>query len=106
MLVDAAGAAQLHWRIEQQQNWRQAQSVVDGRQPAMDPDSSDLISFGDGVRVYSERHTSDGRLHLCKRLVDGVWEHGTVNSDECVALTQSHQVPGPVGGWHHVAHVA
>jgi hypothetical protein len=106
MLVDAAGAAKLHWRIEQQQNWRQAQSVVDGRQPATDPDSEDLISFGDGVRVYSERYTSEGRLHLCKRLVDGVWEHGTVDGDECVALTKSHQVPEPVGVWPHVAHVA
>jgi hypothetical protein len=76
--VDAAGAESLRWRIEQQQHWRLAEAVLDGRQPSMDPDSEDLISVGDGIRIYSERHTRNGTMHLCKRLVDGVWEHGTL----------------------------
>jgi hypothetical protein len=77
--VDAAGAVRLRWRIEQQQHWRQAEAVTDGRQPAIDPDSDDLQSVGDGIRIYSARFTRDGTLRLCKRLVDGVWEHGTLD---------------------------
>ena len=77
-LVDAAGAERLRWRIEQQQHWRLAEAVLDGRQPAMDPDGEDLVSVGDGIRIYSERYTPDGQTHLCKRLVNGVWEHGTL----------------------------
>jgi hypothetical protein len=76
--VDAAGAASLRWRIEQQQHWRQAEAVLNGRQPTVDPDMDDLVSLGDGIRVYSERFTSDGRMRLCKRLVNGIWEHGTI----------------------------
>ena len=76
--VDAAGAEKLRWRIEQQQHWRLAQSVLDGRQPSIDPDQNDLVEIGDGVRIYSTRVTRDGVVHLCKRLVDGVWEHGTI----------------------------
>lgn len=76
--MDAAGAASLRWRIEQQQHWRQAEAVLDGRQPTVDPDMDDLVSLGDGIRVYSERFTSEGRMRLCKRLVAGVWEHGTI----------------------------
>ena len=77
--MDAAGAAKLRWRIEQQQHWRQAPAVLDGRQPSVDPDMDELVSVGDGIRVYAERSTSDGRMRLCKRLVDGVWEHGTLD---------------------------
>jgi hypothetical protein len=77
--VDAAGAENLRWRIEQQQHWRQAPAVLDGRLPSVDPDLNDLVDFGDGVRLYSSRMTRDGIVRLCKRLVDGVWEHGTVD---------------------------
>jgi hypothetical protein len=105
MLVDAAGAAKLQWRIEQQQHWRQAKAVADGRQPAIDPDSDDLASLGDGIRIYSERHTNQGRLYLCKRLVDGVWEHGTFDpAEEHVVLVPP--LEQPVGAEPHVAHVA
>jgi hypothetical protein len=76
--VDAAGAEKLRWRIEQQQHWRQAEAVLDGRQPSVDPDLNDLQTLGDGVRVYSTRHTREGMVCLCKRLVNGVWEHGTL----------------------------
>jgi hypothetical protein len=78
--MDAAGAQKLRWRIEQQENWRLAQAVIDGRQPNIDPDLNDLTDFGDRLRVYSTRVTGDGVIHLCKRLVDGVWEHGTIES--------------------------
>jgi hypothetical protein len=78
--VDAAGAEKLRWRIEQQEHWRQAQAVIDGRQPNIDPDLNDLTDFGAGLRVYSARVTRDGVIQLCKRLVDGVWEHGTIES--------------------------
>jgi hypothetical protein len=77
--VDAAGAAKLRWRIEQQQHWRQAPAVQDGRQPSVDPDMEELVSVGDGIRVYAQRRTSEGVLRLCKRLVEGVWENGTVD---------------------------
>jgi hypothetical protein len=82
--VDAAGAASLRWRIEQQEHWRQAQAVLDGLQPPVDPDMDDLLSLGEGIRVYSERFTGEGRMHLCKRLVAGLWELGTIaeSSDE------------------------
>jgi hypothetical protein len=82
--VDAAGAVELRWRIEQQQHWRQAEAVRDGRQPAMDPDSEDLEGVGDGIRIYSVRFTGEGRLRICKRLVDGVWEHGTLDDDAVI----------------------
>jgi hypothetical protein len=78
--VDAAGAQKLRWRIEQQQHWRQAQAVLDGRQPSIDPDLNDLTEFGDGVRLYSSRSTRDGMVRLCKRLVEGIWEHGTIEA--------------------------
>jgi hypothetical protein len=80
--VDAAGAEHLRWRIEQQQHWRQAQAVLNGRQPSVDPDLEDLTSVGDGIRIYSERFTGEGRIRLCKRLVDGVWEHGSLADGE------------------------
>ena len=76
--MDAAGAAKLRWRIEQQQHWRQAPAVKDGRQPSVDPDMEELVSVGEGLRIYSERRTSEGVLVLCKRLVEGVWENGTL----------------------------
>ena len=80
-LVDAAGAAKLRWRIEQQQHWRQAPAVQEGRQPSVDPDMEELVSVGDRLRVYTERRSSEGVLRLCKRLVDGVWENGTLEPD-------------------------
>jgi hypothetical protein len=76
--VDAAGARELRWRIEQQEHWRQAAAVVDGRQPRVDPDMNELVSLGEGLRVYSERFTFEGRFRLCKRLVGGLWEPGTI----------------------------
>ena len=83
--MDAAGAAKLRWRIEQQQHWRQAKAVLDGRQPSVDPDMEELVSVGEGIRVYAERDTSEGRLRLCKRLTDGVWESGTLGQETEVA---------------------
>jgi hypothetical protein len=77
--MDAAGAETLRWRIEQQQHWRQAQAVLDGRQPSVDPDQNDLETFEGDLRIYSSRSTRDGTVRLCKRLVDGAWQHGTVD---------------------------
>jgi hypothetical protein len=94
--VDAAGAVRLRWRIEQQQHWRQAQAVIDGRQPAIDPDSDDLQSVGDGIRLYSARFTRDGTLRLCKRLVDGVWEHGTLDEAYVVGRAPADEPPSTV----------
>jgi hypothetical protein len=104
--MDAAGAAGLHWRIQQQQHWRQAQAVLDGRQPTTDPDSEDLETVGDGIRIYSARFTAEGRLRICKRLVDGVWEHGTLEDDSVIAgELVSAQPPGYSNG-SDFAHVA
>ncbi len=77
--MDAAGAVKLRWRIEQQQHWRQAQAVLDGRQPGTDPDTEQLVSIGDGIRIYAERVTRDRTVRVCKRLVAGVWEAGTID---------------------------
>jgi hypothetical protein len=79
--VDAAGAASLRWRIEQQQHWRQAQAVLDGRQPSVDPDMEQLVSVAEGIRIYSEPRTSEGHLRTCKRLVEGVWQHGQLDAE-------------------------
>jgi hypothetical protein len=79
--MDAAGAERLARTIEHHSHWRQAQSVIDGRQPARDPDRESLVSVGDGIRVYAQQLTRDGgRLSLCKRLVNGVWESGTIRN--------------------------
>jgi hypothetical protein len=78
--VDAAGAEKLRRRIEQQEHWRQAQAVLDGRQPRIDPDLNDLDEFDDNIRIYSTRSTSGGLIRLCKRLVDGTWQNGTIDA--------------------------
>lgn len=80
--MDAAGAEELRKRLEAQEHWRQAEAVRDGRQPATDPDSSELEELGDGVRYYGrdlQRTTVAGRpvlvtLRMTKNLVDGAWE--------------------------------
>lgn len=97
--MDAAGAEELRWRIEQQQHWRQADAVLDGRQPSVDPDMNELVSLGDGIRVYSERFTTEGRLRLCKRLVGGLWEPGTITEKNDLG-------PRPEPVHEHVAQVA
>lgn len=69
----------LRWRIEQQQQWRLADAVLDGRQPAVDPDIANLESFERDLRVYTGR-MRDRTTHLCKRLIDGIWENGTLEA--------------------------
>jgi hypothetical protein len=81
LTVDAAGAESLRWRIEQQQHWRHAQAVLDGRQPSVDPDLAELEEFEGDLRLYSSRRTRSGRARVCKRLVDGIWELGMVDED-------------------------
>jgi hypothetical protein len=76
--MDAAGAANLRWRIEQQEQWRLAAAVLDGRQPAVDPDIEDLERFEHGLRIYHSRTIRDRTMQLCKRLIGGVWEIGTL----------------------------
>ena len=76
--VDAAGADRLRWRLDQQEHWRHAQAVLDGRQPSIDPDLAELEEFGDDLRLYSSRQTRNGAARLCKRLVDGTWEIGVI----------------------------
>ncbi len=74
--MDVAGAESLRQRIEQQAHWEQAEAVRDGRQPATDPDSSDLDRFEDGVRHYAPRMMHGELVYMCKRIVNGVWELG------------------------------
>ena len=75
--MDAAGAENLRWRIEQQQHWRQAEAVLEGRQPPTDPDLEQLETLDDGIRLYTSRLSHGEIVRVCKRLVDGVWEHAT-----------------------------
>jgi hypothetical protein len=87
--MDAAGAGELHRRIEEHQHWRQAAAVRDGRQPAADPDAQELEEIGDGLRLYGreeQRLTVDGRpalvtLRVAKRLVNGHWERDEIMED-------------------------
>jgi hypothetical protein len=78
--VDAAGAEKLRWRIEQQEHWRRAQAVLDGRQPSVDPDLEALEMFEADLRVYASRMRGSNEVRLCKRLVDGVWENSTLEA--------------------------
>jgi hypothetical protein len=64
--MDVQGAAALARRIAEQANWRLAAAVLDGRQPAVDPDRELLESFEDAERTYS-----DGSQKL---LLDGWWQ--------------------------------
>ena len=67
--MDVLGAQLLRRTIEQQQHWRQATAVIEGRQPTRDPDRSDLIDFAGAVRRYE---ATDGESFE-KRLHDGRW---------------------------------
>jgi hypothetical protein len=67
--MDAEGAQHLRRAIEQQQHWRLAAAVRDGRQAARDPDVSELVEFDHVLRRYRSR---DGRVFE-KRLLDGCW---------------------------------
>jgi len=71
--MDAAGAAELRKRLEQQHHWRLAEAVRDGRQPATDPDFLELEEIGDGVRLYRAENGAEGH-RMTKRLVDGHWQ--------------------------------
>jgi hypothetical protein len=94
--VDAAGAERLRLRIEQQQHWRQAASVLDGRQPPTDPDQEQLQTFDEGIRFYAPRVTQKGIVRMCKRLVDGTWENGMLDE----GFTAE---PASAGAMAHVA---
>jgi len=80
--MDTAGARALKERIEQRLQWQQAPAVCEGRQPKIDPDGENLVSFEDGVRCYRaeqkiEVHDGQRKLVTCrpyKRLVDGEWQ--------------------------------
>lgn len=84
--MDANGARELSKRLEQQEHWRQAEAVRAGRQPATDPDSSELEEVVDDVRYYGreqQRMTVDGRpalvtSRMTKTIVDGEWVRSLV----------------------------
>jgi hypothetical protein len=77
--MDVAGAMSLQKRLEQQEHWRQADAVREGRQLPVDPDGDELAELGDGIRVYSVRRTANEIHQMCKRLIDGRWQHGTID---------------------------
>jgi hypothetical protein len=67
--MDARGAHVLHRAIEQNQHWRSAAGVRDGRQAQRDPDRSYLVEFVDGIRRYRFHDGSEFE----KRLRGDVW---------------------------------
>lgn len=67
--MDAIGAQHLSRDIAQQQHWRKAASVREGRQAGRDPDASNLVEFDETLRRYCAR---DGRTYE-KRLLNGCW---------------------------------
>ena len=77
--MDAFGAKSLKKRLEQQEHWRQAEAVRDGRQLPVDPDGDELEEFGEGFRVYAGRETAAETPRVYKRLVDGRWRHVAVD---------------------------
>jgi hypothetical protein len=68
--MDVRGAQLLQRRLEQQQHWRQAAAVGDGRQPVRDPDQSQLVDFAGFVRRY---RTPDGEEFEKRLDNDGLW---------------------------------
>jgi hypothetical protein len=66
--MDPAGAAALRARLEQQEHWRLAPAVVEGRLPRSDPDAPALREIRGDERLYE---AADGQF--LKRLVDGAW---------------------------------
>jgi len=67
--MDVIGAQHLRRDIAQQQHWRRAAAVREGRQDGRDPDASKLVEFDETLRRYRSR---DGRTFE-KRLLDGCW---------------------------------
>ena len=64
--------------------------MLDGRQPARDPDREFLVSAGDRIRVHAQQVTRNGgTLRLCRRLVNGVWEPGTIEESRAVPDDQT-----------------
>ena len=61
--------------------------MLDGRQPSVDPDMEQLVSVAEGIRIYGEPRTSEGHLRTCKRLVDGVWQHGQLDAELAAVVT-------------------
>ena len=78
--MDAAGAQSLKKRLEQQEHWRQADAVREGRQLPVDPDGDEVEALGDGFRLYAVSGP-DAETHqrVAKRLVDGKWQRVTVD---------------------------
>ena len=80
--MDIEGARILSERIAQQRHWAQADAVIAGRSPAVDPDAHRLTRMSPGLRVYNTevmRTLVEGRPAtltrvFCKRLVDGDWQ--------------------------------
>jgi hypothetical protein len=68
--MDVLGAQLLRRTIEQQQHWRQAAAVVDGRQPIRDPDQAHLVEFAGPVRRY---RASNGESFEKRLDDDGLW---------------------------------
>ena len=79
--MDIEGARILSERIAQQRHWAQAEAVIDGRNPAVDPDAHRLTAMHPGLRVYDTEMLPtivDGRPAtltrvFCKELRDGEW---------------------------------
>jgi hypothetical protein len=80
----------LRRRLEEQEHWRKADSVRDGRQPRVDPDKDELVMLGDDIRVYSLVRTRGPARRWCKRLVDGIWQYGVIDvPDEVRAASEN-----------------
>ena len=69
--MDAIGAQHLCRAIEQQEHWRRADAVREGRQELRDPHVADLVEFTGPSRRYVAQN---GELFE-KRLLDGAWVH-------------------------------
>ena len=104
--MDAAGAEELRKRLDDQQHWRRAAAVRDGRQSATDPDAAELDSVDGDIRYYgreTQRMLLEGRpalvtFRIVKTIVAGRWEtsyeqESTQYLDGAMTATRTHIRP-------------
>jgi hypothetical protein len=76
--MNARGGQLLAFRIAEQEHWRMAEAVREGKQPPRDPDGAALVEIGERVRRYRsdavQTQGGVGSEDVEKRLVDGWWE--------------------------------
>ena len=78
--MDAAGAGELRKRLEQQEHWRQADAVRDGRQLPSDPDVQELLTRNRDVHsALDARLQARAASVLAKHIEEGRFTRGAAS---------------------------